>query len=344
MSANTITNRAWKLAKRPVGDIADGDLALVEEALPELGDGHVLVRTIYLSLDPTNRIWMSDMDQYMPPVEIGDVMRGGTLGEVIESRAEGFAPGELVQGFWGWQSHSVVTDTRMIRNKVPTDVDVPLPAWLSVLGLTGMTAYFGLLDIGQPKAGDTLVVTAAAGAVGSIAGQIGKIKGCRVVGIAGSDEKCRWLTRELGFDAAINYKTEDVGAALDTHCRKGIDVDFENVGGDILDEILARLNLKARVSLCGLISQYNSSGEWKGPTKFQNILMKRAKVEGFILTDFLPRFGEARQALGEWLAAGKLHYKVDISQGLETAPEAVKKLFDGSNTGKLMVQVGPEPG
>lgn len=339
---SNLQNRQWRLKNRPVGDIGPDDLELVTVNVPDLDDGEALVRTIYLSLDPTNRIWMSDQKQYMPPVEIGDVMRGGSIGVVESSRSDLLKVGDIVNtGLGGWQDY-IVAPAKML-SKLPTELGVSLPAFMSVLGLTGMTAYFGLLDVASPKEGETIVVSAAAGAVGSIVGQIGKIKGCRVIGIAGTDEKCRWITQELGFDGAINYRSEDVGARLDALCPDGIDVDFENVGGEIMDLVLDRMNLGGRVSVCGLISEYNDEGPTPGPTNFKQILMQRLNVRGFILTDFLPRFGEGAMALGGWLAEGKLQYKVDVVEGLERAPEAVKKLFSGDHDGKLMVKVSDEP-
>lgn len=341
-SGNRPSNRQWVLRKRPVGDIAPDDLELITVPLPDLKEGEVLVRTLYLSLDPTNRIWMSDQKQYMPPVEIGDVMRGGSIGVVEESRFDGLAAGDVVNtGLGGWQDYVVAPGAAV--SKLPTELGIPLPAFMSVLGLTGMTAYFGLLDIADPKEGETLVVSAAAGAVGSIVGQIGKIKGCRVIGIAGSDDKCRWITEELGFDGAINYKTEDVGARLDALCPDGIDIDFENVGGEIMDAVLERMNLFGRVSLCGMIADYNKDGPVPGPYNFKQVLMQRLMVRGFILTDYLPRAAEAVMTLGGWLAEGKLKYKTEIVDGLENAPEAVKRLFTGDHDGKLMVKVSDEP-
>ncbi|WP_119418732.1 NADP-dependent oxidoreductase [Desertibaculum subflavum] len=335
-------NRAWRLAARPAGAIKKSDFRLAEEPVLSPKPGEALVRTIYLSLDPTNRIWMSDVDQYMPPVGIGDVMRGGTIGVVEESNDPNLKPGEIVQGMWGWQDYACVP-AAALRARIPAGDPTPLTAYMSVLGGTGLTAYFGLLELGQPKEGETVVVSAAAGAVGSIVGQIAKLKGCRVVGIAGTDEKCRWLTAELGFDAAINYRRENVLEALRKHCPKGIDVDFENVGGDILDAVLTLVNNYARVVLCGLISTYNENTEVPGPAKFANILMKRVKLQGFIVTDFLKRFPEGRAQLAEWVKAGKLKYQVDVVPGLENAPKAVGKLFTGENKGKLMVQVSEEP-
>lgn len=333
-------NRQWRLARRPTGDLADDNLELVDSPMPEPADGEVLVRTIYLSLDPTHRIWMSDMDQYMEPVAIGDVMRGGTLGVVESSRDPALAPGDLVQGMWGWQDYAAVP-AKTLRRKLPPD-GPPLTAYMGLLGSIGCTAYFGLLELGRPQPGETVVVSAAAGAVGSVAGQIAKIKGCRVVGIAGSDDKGAWITGELGFDAAINYRKEDVLEGLRRHCPDGIDVDFENVGGDILDAVLTCINLNARIVLCGLISQYNVEG-WQGPRMFRNILMKRASVQGFIVTDFLKRFPEALSELEAWLRDGRITYRVDVVDGLENAAGALNRLFTGGNTGKLMVRVSDDP-
>lgn len=336
------SNRQWVLRRRPEGEVSEGDLELVDAPKPEAGDGEILIRTIYLSLDPTNRIWMSDMDQYMPPVDIGDVMRGGTLGVVEQSKLDGFDVGDIVvPGLGGWQDYTLSDGTGV--SKIPAGLGIPLDAFMSVLGATGMTAYFGLLEIGDPKPGETVVVSAAAGAVGSTVGQIAKIKGCRVVGIAGSDEKCKWVVDDLGFDACINYKKENVLEALRRECPNGIDVNFENVGGEILDAVLTLINENARIPLCGLISTYNAEGDVPGPYMFRNILMKRARVEGFIIIDFLERFAEGQAQMGQWLAEGKLKYRTDIVDGLETAPTALKRLFTGENTGKLLVRVSEEP-
>ncbi|MBN9533740.1 MAG: NADP-dependent oxidoreductase [Alphaproteobacteria bacterium] len=331
-------NRQWILKKRPVGEIGSGDLALVETPIPALGPNQFLARTVYLSLDPTNRIWMSDMTQYMPPVELGAVMRGGTLSVVEESNHPDFKPGDIVSGIAGWQEYSVENGGQ----KLPRG-QVPLSAYMSVLGATGATAYFGLLDIGKPKAGETVVVSAAAGAVGSIVGQIAKLKGCRVVGLAGSDEKCRHVVKDFGFDACINYKTEDVSAALKRECPNGIDVDFENAGGTILDAVLENVNLKARIALCGLISTYNAKGPVPGPYNFANILMKRVTVEGFIVIDFFPRFGEFQAEMAKWVAEGKVKHDVHVVKGIENALSALNLLFTGGNTGKLLLQLSEEP-
>jgi NADPH-dependent curcumin reductase CurA len=338
----TRLNRQWRLKQRPVGDIKDGDLELVSSPVPELADGQALVRNIYLSLDPTNRIWMSDVDQYLPPVEIGAVMRGGTIGVVVESKNPDFPVGAIVSpGLSGWQDYDIAIPG--MARVMPSIPGVPITAFMSVLGVTGWTAYFGLLDIGQPKPGDTLVVSAAAGAVGSIAGQIGKIKGCRVIGIAGSDDKCAWITRDLAFDGAINYKTQDVGAELDRLCPNGIDINFENVGGRIMDQVLSRMNNFSRMPLCGLISSYNAEKPVPGPYNFAQILMKRITVRGFIVIDYFDRAPQAVQELAGWIMAGKLHYKVHVDQGLENAPRSVKRLFSGDHDGKLLVQISEDP-
>lgn len=334
-------NQQLRLAARPSGEVEDSDFSWHEEAVPPLADGQLLVRNVYLSIDPTNRIWMSDIDQYLPPVEIGEVMRGMTLGVVEESRHPGFAAGDLVSGVLGWQRYAV-TDGEGL-GKLPRGVPLPLTAFMAVLNHIGATAYFGLLDITKPQPGETVVVSAAAGAVGSLVGQIAKIQGCRVVGIAGSAEKCRWITEELGFDAAIDYKSEDVGKMLDVCCPNGIDVYFDNVGGAILDAVLARINLRARISLCGLISGYNAKAPVPGPYNYGNILMKRARVEGFIILDYIPRFDEAMKPLGQWLAEGRLKYRIDVVEGLDQAPAALRRLFTGGNVGKLAVKVSDEP-
>jgi len=330
-------NRQWRLTARPVGNFKESDFAFTREPVPALNDGEVLVHNQYLSLDPTNRGWANEVDTYLPAVKLGDVMRGGAIGVVEESRNPHFKAGDHVSGLLGWQEYAVSDGTGL--GKLPEIPGLPLTAHLGLFGHIGLTAYYGLLDVGKPKAGETLVVTAAAGAVGSLVGQIGKIVGCRVVGIAGSDEKCRWLTEELGFDAAINYKKENVFEALKRECPNGIDVDFENVGGEILDSVLALMNIGARISLCGMISQYNATERVAGPSNLFMLIVKRARIEGFLVSDYMSRAPEAMTALGRWLMEGKIKYRVDVVDGLEQAPLAVNKLFDGSNQGKLVVKV-----
>jgi NADPH-dependent curcumin reductase CurA len=337
-------NRQFRLVNRPVGEIEQSNFEYREEPIPSPDNGEVLVRSIYLSLDPTNRIWMSDMPQYMPPVEIGEVMRGVVLGVVEESKNPNFQSGDLVYGTLGWQDYAIASNKGSSAiTKLPHPLPAPLTAFTGALGATGFTAYFGLLDIGQPKAGETVVVSAASGAVGSVVGQIAKIKGCRVVGITGSDEKCRWLLDELGFDAAINYKTADLETALAQSCPNGVDIYFDNVGGSILDAVLTKVNLHARIPLCGLIANYNATEPVPGPYNFSQILMKRVRLEGFIIVDYLPRWSEAITDIGQWVNQGKIKYCIEVVDGLENAPSAILKLFNGNKKGKLVVKVSPEP-
>jgi NADPH-dependent curcumin reductase CurA len=334
-------NRQWRLAARPVGLIKESDFEWHEEPIPTLGEGKILVRNIYLSLDPANRGWVREVKSYIPPVAIGEVMRGATIGVVEQSHHADFQAGDIVQGILGWQEYAV-TDVAGIT-RLPRDPSLPLTAFLGLFGIIGPTAYFGLLDIGKPKAGETLVVSAAAGAVGSLVGQIGKIKGCHVVGIAGTNEKCHWITEELGFNAAVNYKTESIGESLKTHCPDGVDVYFDNVEGEILDAVLSLINVRARIVICGTISQANATEPVPGPYNFRNILTQRARVEGFIVLDYVDRFQEAIEDLRRWLAEGKIQYRVDLVDGLENTPRAINKLFDGSNKGKLIIKVSEEP-
>ena len=337
------TNRSWRLRQRPEGIIDENDLELVTDEIPEIQEGQVLAKTIYFSLDPTNRIWMSDIDQYMEPVEIGDIMRaGGSLAIVEESKVPHVKVGDIVQGgmHGGWQEYFIIPGEEAAA--IPLVESIPLTALISVLGFTGPTAYFGFLDIGQPKKGETVVVSAAAGAVGSIVCQIAKIKGCRVVGIAGSDEKCSWLKNDLKVDEVINYKKDDILESLKEKCPEGIDIYFENVGGETLDAALTLMNNYGRIPVCGLISMYND-WETPGPKMFRNILMKRLTVKGFLVSDYLDRYAESLGALSEWMAEGKIQYKVDIVEGIENAPSAVNKLFTGENTGKLVIKVSDEP-
>ena len=337
------TNRSWRLRQRPEGIIDENDLELVTDEIPEIQEGQVLAKTIYFSLDPTNRIWMSDIDQYMEPVEIGDIMRaGGSLAIVEESKVPHVKVGDIVQGgmHGGWQEYFIIPGEEAAS--IPLIESIPLTALISVLGFTGPTAYFGFLDIGQPKKGETVVVSAAAGAVGSIVCQIAKIKGCRVVGIAGSDEKCNWLKNDLKVDEVINYKKDDILESLKEKCPEGIDIYFENVGGETLDAALTLMNNYGRIPVCGLISMYND-WETPGPKMFRNILMKRLTVKGFLVSDYLDRYAESLGALSEWMAEGKIQYKVDIVEGIENAPSAVNKLFTGENTGKLVIKVSDEP-
>lgn len=331
-------NRQLRLKSRPKGPVSRENFELATESIPELSDGQALARVRYLSIDPTMRIWMADIPQYMPPVAIGEVMRSFGLAEVIESRNPNFKKGEKLAGFTGLQEY-IVVDGREARpfQKTPSIPFVSDSAFLGVFGVNGLTAYFGMMDIAKPQKGETLVVSAAAGATGSIAGQIGKIHGCRVVGIAGGEEKCSWLTKDLGFDAAVNYKQPDWKEKLAAATPKGIDIDFENVGGEIMNTVLSRMNLFGRVVLCGLISGYNQ--EDPGLASFATVLIKRLRVQGFIILDYAPRFMEAATELGKWKMFGKLKDRETLVEGLEKAPDAINMLFTGANIGKLIVKL-----
>ena len=334
---NAIVNRQFRLAARPLGLPKASDWTLVEEPVREPGENEFLVRVEYLSLDPAMRGWMNEGKSYVPPVGIGEVMRAGGAGEVIASKHPGFPVGSKVAGLFGVQEYALSNGKGVQR--VDTAL-APLPTYLGVLGMTGMTAYFGLLDVGAAKEGDTVVVSGAAGAVGTVVGQVAKIKGCRVVGIAGGAAKCRWLVDELGFDAAIDYKSGDVRKALREHCPKGIDVYFDNVGGEILDIALSQLAMHARVVICGAISQYNATEGVKGPSNYLSLLVNRARMQGMVVFDYAPRYGEAAREMGLWLAQGKLTSREDIVAGFDTFPDALLKLFRGENTGKLLLKIG----
>lgn len=330
-------NRQWRLASRPTGLVTSECFRWNEEAAPTPGDGEILVRNLYLSMDPTQRGWMAQ-DSYLPAVKIDEVMRSFAVGRVEESRAPGFAPGDLVQGMFGWQDYAVAAGSgRNAANKIPPGVPIPLA--MSAFGITGLTAYFGLLDVGRPVAGETVVVSGAAGATGSAVGQIARIKGCRAIGIAGGADKCAWLVREAGFEAAIDYKSEDVGARLASLCPKGIDVYFDNVGGDILDHALENLAIRGRVVLCGAIAVYNATEAPPGPKNYLSLLINRGRMEGFIVLDYLPRAPEAIKDLSAWVASGELKDRVDIQEGLENAPKTLNRLFAGQNQGKQLLKI-----
>jgi NADPH-dependent curcumin reductase CurA len=331
-------NQQIKLAARPVGEVTRDDFELAEGPVPEAGEGQAVVEAQYISLDPAMRGWMNDAPSYVPPVGIGEVMRAIGVGRVVESRSPDVAEGDHVTGLIGVQRYAVLDAGAL--TKVDPEL-VPLPVYLSALGMPGMTAYFGLLEVGEAKQGDTVVVSAAAGAVGSVAGQIARIKGCRVVGIAGGEEKCAYIVDELGFDAAIDYKNDDVGKALSRHCPDGIDVYFDNVGGEILDAALARLAHGARIVICGAISQYNED-EMRGPRNYMMLLVRRARMQGFLVFDYASRYREAAREMGGWIAAGELKTREDVVPGLETFPETLLKLFRGENDGKLMLEVTPQ--
>ncbi|MGH2874383.1 MAG: NADP-dependent oxidoreductase [Solirubrobacteraceae bacterium] len=330
-------NRQVRLAARPVGLPRPDDWAHTTEPVGDPVDGELLVAVRYLSLDPAMRGWMNDARSYMPPVGIGEVMRAGGAGEVVASRHPGFAVGDLVTGMTGAQEHA------LLRGEAAFKADpslAPLPVFLGTLGMPGLTAYFGLLEIGRPGPGDTVVISGAAGAVGGVAGQIAKLKDCRVIGIAGGPEKCRHVVEELGFDAAIDYKSRDVAAELRRHCPDGIDVYFDNVGGEILDAALVRLARGARVAICGAISQYNATGPMRGPSNYMSLLVNRASMTGFLVFDFAQRYPEAVRELAGWLADGRLRTFEDVaSGGVAAFPEVLLRLFRGENTGKLVLEI-----
>ena len=338
-------NRAFRLRKRPNGDLADGDLELVSEEIPELSDGQALIRTQLLSLDPTNRIWMSDIRGYMPAVPIDAVMRGLGVGEVIESKRDDMPVGATVSGFTGWQELVLADDSLLEAplSILPDPLPAPLSAFLGAIGHTGITAYIGI-DNADLKEGETIVISAACGAVGSIAGQIAREKGARVVGVAGGPEKCAHAVDKLGYDVCVDHRADDWREQLDAATRGGIDVDFENVGGPIMDHILGRLKIGARVSLCGMIAEYNTynlGGEHSGGlTNIGQLIMQRATIQGFLVLDYAERFEEAINHLAGMLGAGRLHYDETIVEGgIEQAPDALAQLFDGGNMGKLLVRI-----
>ncbi len=329
-------NRRILLTARPEGLVTEDCLARVEEPVPPVAEGEALVRVLALSVDPTNRVWMREEDSYLPAIRIGDVVRAAGLGEVVESRREGFDAGDLVMGMPGWQDYWKITDGETGQVVPP---GIPAEDMLSIYGGTGVTAYFGLIEIGRPQPGETVVVSGAAGGVGSVAGQIARIKGAGlVVGIAGTDEKCRWVVEELGFDACINYKTEDVATRLRELCPDGIDVYFDNVGGEILDAVLLQINIGARIVMCGAISEYTRA-ESAGLKNYKELIMQRGRMEGFIILDYLDRFVEAIMELVPWVAEGRIKYAVEVVEGLEHAPDALNRLFTGEHAGKLIVRV-----
>lgn len=333
------------MRERPSGDFDPKILQRVVEPAPVPGPGQALVRTRYLSLDPTNRIWMSEEPSYLPPVALGTVMRGGGVGEVVASNNSKFPVGAKVGGLLGWQDYALISDGDGSEAQViPGWLPVPLTATLGVLGVTGMTAYFDLLDIGKPKPGETVVVSAAAGAVGSIVGQLAKIHGARVVGIAGAKDKCEWLTRELGFDVAINRRDADWREQLKAACPNGIDIDFENAGGPIMEAVLDLMNIHGRVVLCGMISQYGKNDRKNtGPANFDLFLMRRIKLQGFIILDYIPRFPMAQLRMMWWLKTGRIKDRSTVVKGFDNAPQALTQLFTGDNTGKLYVEFDDPP-
>jgi NADPH-dependent curcumin reductase CurA len=331
-----LINHQFRLAARPVGLPKASDWTYSNEPVREPRAGEILIKILLISLDPAMRGWMNEGKSYIAPVGIGEVMRAGAAGRVIESKNPAFAVGDHVVGAFGVQEYALSDGVG--ANKVDTTF-APLPVYLATLGMPGMTAYFGLLDVGQPKSAETVVVSGAAGAVGSVVGQIAKIKGCRAVGIAGGPEKCQYVVKDLGFDACIDYKNENVKNLLQEHCPNGIDVYFDNVGGEILDTVLTKLARGARIVICGAVSQYNNTGPVKGPSNYLSLLVNRASMKGMVVFDYARKYGEAAREMAGWMAAGKLKSREDVVDGLQTFPDTLLKLFKGENIGKLLLKL-----
>jgi len=332
-------NHQFRLAARPVGLPKPSDWSYAEEPIPEPGDGEVLIKILYISLDPAMRGWMNEGRSYIAPVGINEVMRALAAGRVVKSNNPDLAVGEYVTGLLGVQEYALANGHAVM--KVDPGL-APLPVYLGTLGMPGMTAYFGLLDIGHPVEGETVVVSGAAGAVGGVVGQIAKLKGARAIGIAGGKEKCSYVVQELGFDAAIDYKSQDVTAGLGEHCPKGIDVYFDNVGGEILDAALTRLARHARVVICGAISQYNATGAMTGPSNYMSLLVNHASMTGFVVSDYGDRYADGAREMAGWLSAGELVSREDIAEGLQNFPATLLRLFEGKNTGKLVLRVAED--
>jgi hypothetical protein len=337
----SLVNHQVRLARRPAGMPTRDVWSFTAEPVREPGEGGVAVKTLALSLDPAMRGWMNEGKSYIEPVALGDVMRAGGIGRVIASRNPQFAQGDLVSAAIGAQEYATIEADHM-RKAGLFKIDPRLGTvtqWLNVLGMPGMTAYFGLLDVGQPRAGDTVVVSGAAGAVGQTVGQLAKIKGCRVVGIAGGAAKCEWVVNELGFDACIDYKGGNVREGLKQHCPKGVDVYFDNVGGEILDHVLAKLARGARVVICGAISQYNNMQAVQGPKNYMSLLVNRARMQGMVVFDYTDRFPQAVAELAGYLKGGRMKSREDVMKGLDNFPEALLRLFSGGNLGKLVLEL-----
>jgi NADPH-dependent curcumin reductase CurA len=344
MTTVSTLNRRVLLVSRPIGLPTPANWQIADAPVPALPTGGVLVKNLMLSLDPAMRGWMNEGRSYIEAVGIGDVMRAGGVGRIIASDTAAFSVGDHVSGMLGVQQFCAI-EARALALTGLARIDIgmaPLPKWLNALGMPGMTAYFGLLDVGQPKAGETVVVSGAAGAVGQTVGQVARIKGCRVVGIAGGAAKCEFVVKELGFDACIDYKAGSVRDGLKAHCPKGVDVYFDNVGGDILDTVLTRINMKARIVICGAISQYNATAPVKGPSNYLSLLVNRARMEGIVVFDYAKRYPEAVREIAGWMAEGKFISREDIVDGIDHFPETLLKLFSGENFGKLVLKVADD--
>ncbi|MDO8299443.1 NADP-dependent oxidoreductase [Lacisediminimonas sp.] len=343
MSQPTLINHQVRLLARPIGLPRPGDWSRTEEAVGELADGEILIKVLYLSLDPAMRGWMNEGKSYIPPVGLGEVMRAGGAGRVIASKSPLFAPGDMVSALTGVQEYWRGQATDKLAGATRIDPQLaPLPAWLNALGMPGMTGYFGLTEIGRPQPGETVLVSGAAGAVGQTVGQVARHLGCRAVGIAGGREKCDFVVNELGFDACIDYKNASLRDELKKHCPKGVDVYFDNVGGEILDTVLTRINFKARIIICGAISQYNNTTPVKGPSNYLSLLVNRARMEGMVVFDYAPRYPEAVKVIAKWIQEGSFKTREDIVDGLDNFPDALLMLFEGRNFGKLVLRVAAD--
>ena len=327
-------NKKWILKKRPIGLVDESNFDFIEEKLPAVKDGEILIQNEYLSVDPTQRMWLTDMPGYLPPIQIDEVIRSSGMGRVIQSKSDKFDEGDLVNGLVGWQTH-LISDGKGFT-KVPEIL--PIPTMINVLGLTGITAYYGLLDVGQPKEGDTVVVSGAAGATGSVVAQIAKIKGCNVIGIAGGEEKCAWL-EECGLDHVIDYKATKATKEVGRIAKNGIDIYFDNVGGPLLEAVLFKINLNARIVICGAISNYASTDMPVGPRNLSSLIVNRARMEGFLVLDYLHRSDEAIQELSKWVMDEKIKHREDIQEGIENCPSTLNRLFTGQNIGKQILKI-----
>ena len=333
-----IKNKKWILKERPIGLVKDSDFELVNEELPAINEGEILIENIYLSFDPTQRSWLNDVPGYLPPVQIDEVVRSGGIGRVIDSKNPDYKTGDLTFGLVGWQTHCLTKPSLEDRFRVIPDL-LPMPTMLNVMGSTGITAYYGLVELGKPKSGETVLVSGAAGATGSVVVQIAKLKGCHVIGIAGGKEKCDWL-KSIGADDVIDYKNYDVHKELPKVAKNGIDIYFDNVGGEILETVLELININARVLLCGGISSgYNSTRPADGPNNLFSLIIKRATMQGFLVLDYLPNSEKALEEIATWVLEGKLQHREDIQEGIENCPQTLNRLFTGENKGKQLLKI-----
>ena len=333
----SVTNTKWVLKERPQGLVKNENFELIKEELRDIQDGEVLIENQYLSFDPTQRMWLTDLPGYLPPVQIDEVVRSGGIGKIVESKNENFSEGDLVSGMVGWQTHHIPSENDLKTMRKVPDV-LPIPSMLNIFGTTGITAYFGLLDIGNPQPGETVVVSGAAGATGAMVCQIAKIKGCHVIGIAGGDEKCSWL-KDCGVDDVIDYKNSNVAEELTKLAKDGIDIYFDNVGGPILESVLFLININARIICCGSISNYTGDQMPVGPRNLTMLIVRRAKMQGFLVLDYYGRASEAIDDISKWAMEGKIKHREDIQEGIENCPETLNRLFTGQNQGKQMLKI-----